>query len=157
MENLINFDIAKKAKEKGFNDITRSVYNDFGSLFDFNSVFLRNSTRYYAPTRDVLCDWLLEEHNIDIVILPVFANGKCSYDSFKRLGWRYVVTKGDCIYSDIYTFNQHLESELIESNRSDDDKETWDEFLNRINVYISNDKKELIDLALIEALDLIKN
>lgn len=167
MSKLISFPTAKLAKEKGF-FIRCNAWYDANYTTDENPYILirhanphikysikENSLTYLAPTQTELADWLFEKHNIDVIVLPVFRDGKCGYDSFLRTGWRYVVTKGDCIYLDHVSFSQHIEFELRESNKVDNDDETMEEFLDRYGIFISNDKKEVFEKGLVEALGMI--
>lgn len=162
MSKLISFPTAKLAKEKGFDlkcQYIQSIYSndgDYNSIYDYVSFSPDESEiEFYIPTQTELADWLFEKHNIDVIVLPVFRDGKCGYDSFLRTGWRYVVTKGDCIYLDHVSFSQHIEFELRESNKVDNDDETMEEFLDRYGIFISNDKKEVFEKGLVEALGMI--
>jgi hypothetical protein len=65
-DQLISFETAKLAKEKGFDVFTNKVYNQFGSLFIFNSGLLAGHDRINAPTQSLLQKWLRDEHLIHI-------------------------------------------------------------------------------------------
>jgi hypothetical protein len=82
-EQLISFETAKLAKEKGFDEPCREYYNKDeevesfryfagdGSGWDKNSTIVANDNYkdfpiLAAPTQSFLQKWLREEHNIDI-------------------------------------------------------------------------------------------
>ena len=59
-EQLISFDTAKLAKEKGFDWTGKQGWSLKGNLEGYNK------TNYPAPTQALLQKWLRENHNIDI-------------------------------------------------------------------------------------------
>lgn len=67
-EQVVSFEVAKLAKEKGFEEFSNKVFNQFGKLFIFNSGLLANHIRINAPTQSLLQKWLREEYKIDIDI-----------------------------------------------------------------------------------------
>ena len=74
VEELITFETAKLAKEKGFDEITRSVYTPKGEL-DTGASDFWNSQRIYpnmkwagASTQALLQRWLRDKHQTMIVI-----------------------------------------------------------------------------------------
>ena len=86
-EELIKFDTAKLAKEKGFNELINSYYKETDSKVFFHKrrnthhkkelYALRNNDmlptkngkdRYSVPTQSLLQKWLREKHNIQIEI-----------------------------------------------------------------------------------------
>lgn len=74
-EQLISFETAKLAKEKGFNEIcdghfeeNGGAYNSYGAEFRPNKVI--NEVLYARPTQALLQKWLREVHNCFIDILP---------------------------------------------------------------------------------------
>jgi len=74
-DQLISFETAKLAKEKGF-DIPYRGYNDNGELYPswfVNDNNYRNLPYYFAPPQSVLQKWLRDEHNI--VVFVSFAYG----------------------------------------------------------------------------------
>ena len=56
-DQLISFETAKLAKEKGFLELTHKI------------TWVDNE-RYCIPTQSLLQKWLREKHNIDIIIKP---------------------------------------------------------------------------------------
>ena len=69
-EDYVDFQTAKLLKEKGFDEPTTGTYYKDGtfeclSLNRWNSKFV---TPISAPTLQMACKWLREEHNIDILI-----------------------------------------------------------------------------------------
>jgi len=91
-EQLISFETAKLAKEKGFDEFCLNIYNNIGELedsFDLeeelefmtkatelrNSLLCKNTqyddnTWISAPTQSLLQKWLREKHNVEFVIKP---------------------------------------------------------------------------------------
>jgi len=169
IEQLITLDTAIIARDKGFT-ISELVsvskgYFKYGSGDDFYDMLLwcegeDNPPEFgYAPTQAFLQKWLRLHHNIMIYILPVFSLDKCGYDSFKREHFRVVVTKGDCVYADHTTFEMHLPHSYVESLLSDDDDdetETYEEFLDRIDVVLYKDYEDALESGLLQGLKLIK-
>jgi hypothetical protein len=71
-DQLISFETARLAKEKGFKEQTVQMYNDKGKLAFWTECTI------LAPTQSLLQRWLREEHGIDICILP-YAGPEISY------------------------------------------------------------------------------
>jgi len=88
-EQLITYEVAKLAKEKGFKPASEwnpeyvPGYKDYGFIFDepekgvvldeFKEEDYSCEGYYLAPSQTLLLKWLREEHNINIVIIPTFA------------------------------------------------------------------------------------
>ena len=103
-EQLITFETAKLAKEKGYSKLhcevaykaaDKQLYGDRGDYTD-----------YPAPIQSLLQKWLREEHNIHITIT-----------SISQESWQYHITKpgqrlGDNYEEDFYTYEESLESGL---------------------------------------------
>ena len=71
-EELISFETAKLAKEKGFKNKSSNYYNGASELITskhFHSNNIMQMLRYEAPTQSFLQKWLREEHNCYIEIL----------------------------------------------------------------------------------------
>ena len=66
-EQLISFETAKLAKEKGFNEPCSYKYTPGGTT-TYNTN--RRDMDIYAPTQSLLQKWLREIHSIDIMIEP---------------------------------------------------------------------------------------
>jgi len=83
-EQLITFDTAKLAKEKGFNYPTLYSYGAEEELSDMDGEYfeernfnLLKESEYWnvsAPTQSLLQKWLREEHEIDITVMIVVAS-----------------------------------------------------------------------------------
>lgn len=75
-EQLIEFETAKLAKEKGFNEQCIECYTDKEVLYQNNieKILFTNSqllTSFYsAPTQSLLQKWLREEHELFIYCVP---------------------------------------------------------------------------------------
>jgi len=79
-EQLIAFETAKLAKEKGFNEHCRKLYIDSkltSSINIYPFEFINNEeideheiNGCSVPTQSLLQKWLREEHNIEISIYP---------------------------------------------------------------------------------------
>jgi len=75
-EQLISFETAKLAKEKGFN-ISNSGYvydKKGGKVMDTPIDKLIWSGKYPAPTQSLLQKWLREKHEIHVSAFPVFSD-----------------------------------------------------------------------------------
>jgi len=82
-EQLISFECAKLAKEKGFDIPCFSFYRDNGDLHGIGGKpagtmppYLSGINNQIAPTQSLLQKWLREEKNINIWVLPASAFGK---------------------------------------------------------------------------------
>lgn len=75
-EPLVSFEVAKLAKERGFNIQSKYFFNTVGTLFgdgyDLYSYKTRtgHSEIFLVPTQFLLQKWLREKYNIDIIIKP---------------------------------------------------------------------------------------
>lgn len=79
-EQLISFETAKLAKEKGFWIASYKCYNKTGFLndtcndeavsFKYDYRTLPSNDKYLAPTQSLLQAWLREEHNIIVNLIP---------------------------------------------------------------------------------------
>lgn len=77
-DELVGFEVAKLAKEKGFDEFTDYNYSSTGNLISGVGI-LKNSqwkVNTSAPTQSLLQRWLREVHKIDISIEPVWDNAK---------------------------------------------------------------------------------
>lgn len=68
-EQIVSFEIAKLAKEKGFNEKCIFFYGRTFPDLHFNNIFKTDSFSgadffCYAPTEKQLKNWLIEKHNI---------------------------------------------------------------------------------------------
>lgn len=89
MEDFVSFDLAKKLKEKGFNEPCRSAYFWNNKEYELctafsNFICFNEEDKFYpeddsnprisAPPISQVLKWLREEKEIDIVISPIDAN-----------------------------------------------------------------------------------
>ena len=110
-DQLISFETAKSAKEKGLLNPTLYFYGEDGKLYTYSSermTFNDEETKWEAPTQSLLQKWLREKHNV-IVLVDVFL-GKfiCKVNNI-------IVTNnrtGDILKYD--TYEKALEIGLIE-------------------------------------------
>lgn len=70
MEDFVSFELAKKLKEKGFNDECHAYYEPLKHCLNFSRVFKTNSLAenyncIAAPTISQVLKWLREEKRID--------------------------------------------------------------------------------------------
>lgn len=104
-ETLVTIEVAKLAKECGFNWGVNNVYNQNGNFTYFGlDKYDENNTDYNlisAPTQSLLQKWLREEKNIVVHI-----NYDCRKTNFKGL-WRWGYT--------VYFENGQIESNGIET------------------------------------------
>lgn len=69
-DQLISFETAKLAKEKGFNEPVIYIYDQHANLFDhrmsLNDLSMNSDEEfiYAAPTQSLLQKWLRDVHNI---------------------------------------------------------------------------------------------
>lgn len=61
-EQLISFETAKLAKEKGFDILCKKYYNGVDILHTSKTSILHEAYRMYAPTQSLLQKWLREKH-----------------------------------------------------------------------------------------------
>ena len=74
-EELINFETAKLAKEKGFNHLKANVYGDnmaYDTGIEEGKLIVSGNALNYilAPTQALLQKWLREVHNIHVNPIP---------------------------------------------------------------------------------------
>jgi hypothetical protein len=78
-EEICTYEVAKLAKEKGFNGLCYAGYDREGGLFLSNNIPNPNMklllTDCIAPTQSLLQRWLREEKGIDIVVMPIRPKG----------------------------------------------------------------------------------
>lgn len=125
-EQLISFDTAKLAKEKGFNEQCSTTYNSLGKVYihktkRYNSAFKKITAtcthsnqefineKYSAPTQSLLQKWLREEHNHHVTIHPKITPRNdivyYAYEGKPKLDWANTYT----------TYEEALEKDLKEA------------------------------------------
>ncbi len=157
-EELISFETAKLAKEKGFKGKSAlKIYKDkelkLWYMTDGDGLELCDD-EHPASTQSSLQTWLRKKHNLEVYVYPQFKKGKCAYDSFKQIGYSYCVVApyGDsktCKYLGFPLFELFPE-ELL------DEDETL-ETIKRAREILFKTPEEALKLGLQEALKLIKN
>ena len=93
-DEVVGFETAKLAKEKGFDAIVSCGYTDEGLEYrpsywdidcDVNEIVLKNDSldkdtaKYLAPTQSLLQRWLREVHSIDCWIAPFIGEDEECY------------------------------------------------------------------------------
>ena len=117
-EQLINFETAKLAKEKGFDALCYDAFNSIGNLYSngwceylydnkveipFRSGVLE-SQDILAPTQSLLTKWLREKHNIHLI-----AYKNINIDGYD---WCYITTDGITNINSYKTYEEALEAGL---------------------------------------------
>ena len=80
-QQIVSFETAKSAKEKGFKIHCRNYYDpEIKELYE-NEDFPYNSYNdsLFAPTQSLLQKWLREQHGVHIIIEPEIMNGELLY------------------------------------------------------------------------------
>jgi len=110
-EQLINFETAKLAKEKGFKVYTIIAYTEEGEV-TFSQMQYEGQTNikkeYSAPTQALLQKWLRDVHRIDVYCEPAFIN---KYERFSRK-WKTNFHKNGILNT---KYEQALENGLFEA------------------------------------------
>jgi hypothetical protein len=124
-EQLITFQTAKLAKEKGFDEIVDYIYmtNHTTEVLFENINDLKhsdgNNPFVSAPTQSLLQKWLRDEHNIhiDIHAAQIAWNNKCSYlrSVFKIKGKHVSNEYVSYRVKEVKTYEEALEEGLQEA------------------------------------------
>lgn len=107
-EQLIEFETAKLAKQKGFDWDSYVYYLPDESIYqtddpkDYNNKFGRSGT-YSAPTQSLLQKWLREKHELHIALQRIF---ECNVEPVQFQG--YVVYIGGKAFETDYPINKEL-------------------------------------------------
>ena len=109
-DEIISFETAKLAKEKGFDWETRDYYRLLTeqTLFEPRKAYKAYYNKYddgytSAPTQSLLQKWLREEHDILL----------CIEYSLSKEDWFYYVYKNDVIIYHYSTYEAALEAGLM--------------------------------------------
>ena len=79
-EQLISFNTAKLAKEKGFNLSTYVGFGERGGkALGKLSTYTSSNLVYARPTQSLLQKWLREKHKIHIIVNPCNTNSELSW------------------------------------------------------------------------------
>ncbi len=96
-EQLISFETAKLAKEKGFDWSVRYTYSEAGLTQVYNPAIPENMNDgryavtpnvysnppyYSAPTQSLLQKWIRDVHNIYTTVIPSYVNNELVKDAF---------------------------------------------------------------------------
>ena len=87
-EQLISFETAKLAKDKGFNEDTELFFNSFypkgtyniNGFTNYDEVTDKRDNFTSLPTQSLLQKWLREKHNKHIYLFPL-DNGKWGFEN----------------------------------------------------------------------------
>lgn len=116
-EQLISFETAKLAKEKGFN-IPSYVYQQDGryipTITNIGRDIIEDARdKYtYAPTQSLLQRWVWETHSIWVQSTPIFTANECIGVSVTISSWRFPVINVNYVGFDVY---DGLENGLFEA------------------------------------------
>jgi len=112
-EELITFETAKLAKEKGF-DTSYEFYDLKGNIEPWGMVGgydKCHEAQYCAPTQSLLQRWLREEHSIHVMCL---INGFIGKN--KKIAYSYTLCKDDRMheYSNLNFINNNVKFSIYE-------------------------------------------
>ena len=116
-EQLVNFETAKLAKEKGFNHMKANCYGD-NMAYDTGQeegklIQSGNALNYIlAPTQSLLQKWLRKEKELSVKVDDFYTNSRVRYDySVRKLGHQ-----DDGLSEDMFeTYEEALEEGLLEA------------------------------------------
>lgn len=112
-EQLISFETAKLAKEKGFKEPVISGYSEQGSLFvkDYEKSHCYNVRGLFsAPSQSLLQKWLRDRFTTYVLVLH---DGKTFYYQIQRPEWDDCITNFEL--NKQFTYEQALEYGLQEA------------------------------------------
>ena len=109
IEQLVEFETAKLAKERGFNEECWDYY-DNGGVSRPNITKVSNKMKLIsAPTQSLLQKWLREVHNIKLTVM-FRENSITGTES-----WDWLIKGIDVFYKRFKTYEEALEKGLIEA------------------------------------------
>ena len=116
-EQLISFETAKLAKERGFNIYQPTQYSSAVNPtteynYTENQCKLFNDT-YYAPTQNLLQKWLREEHHLIVIVAYQYEHDSTPYGY-----WVYKENNSLPLNQwihDLHTYEEALEKGLQEA------------------------------------------
>ena len=113
-EQLISFQTAKLAKEKGFNTWNDSYTVD-GKIIPLRSQAIRTEKCIYpAPTQSLLQKWLREEHNLIITSDPITGFRHCEY-SWNIYSFNNIWSLANFTAKTFISYEESLEAGLLEA------------------------------------------
>lgn len=113
-EQLITFETAKLAKEKGFNEMCKTAYGRNADSLYYGNCTHKNSENIFlsAPTQSLLQKWLREVYDIEMYVRSTYKLNK------KNKYWvTFIDCKiyGGCLENCSKTYEEALEVGLQES------------------------------------------
>lgn len=116
-ENIVSFQVAKLAKEKGFSmGFTPTVYSPEGELVDLTLPQYRGFIPTQAPTQALLQKWLREEHKlyvtVDVCVYGDEGRYSAELSGYGKKSFMPVLLDGFTIYD---TYEEALEEGLREA------------------------------------------
>ena len=123
-EDLVGIEVAKLAKQKGFNIRTIKGFDLIGLDINISNIYRKirpevplnfnNHKAYSRPTQALLKKWLREIHNIQVYVHPYSLN-----QNHKMVGgigfYEVVVDKAVTTWSGYNTYEEALEVGLLEA------------------------------------------
>jgi hypothetical protein len=93
-EQLVEFETAKLAKEKGFKSISVSHYENDGQIqftrVGYSNGFIEdNEILFEAPTQSLLQKFLWEKYSIWVQSTPLFSSNECIGVSVTISSWKF--------------------------------------------------------------------
>lgn len=121
-EQLIGFETAKLAKEKGFNiPNIRTIYNKDGEegeyLWDMKEGYLRDlKDNYLRVNQSLLQKWLREVHDIVVIVVPVINTTRYAPIVYTNKAIKVLFEEKNSVDHISYkTYETALEKGLVES------------------------------------------
>ena len=119
-DQLISFETAKLAKEKGLLNPTLYFYGEDEQLYTYDSLMVFNDeeSKWEAPTQSLLHKWLREKHNMLIVIMTSMYTSNKYEMSIEEIIKPFGTDMTDSIYckdTQFDTYEEALERGLIEA------------------------------------------
>jgi len=111
-EQLIGFEVAKLAKEKGFRGRVEDCYDMNGSINDYDSRI--TYTHYLAPTQSLLQKWLRDEYSIDIYLGRTGVRDAWNLDGVRKFGYSFIDSEHRW-KTEFKTYEEALEQGLLEA------------------------------------------
>jgi len=108
-EELITFETAKLAKEKGFDSKYTEDYDTLGFVQQRGILESHNLERVSAPTQSLLQKWLREQHNLEVISMHAddFVWWKVKVRRLSKVGAEIIKTE-----MEFNTYEEALESGL---------------------------------------------
>jgi hypothetical protein len=106
-EQLVEFETAKLAKEKGFKSGSVSHYENDGQIQftrgSYSNGFIEdNNILFEAPTQSLLQRWLYEKYQIWVNSQPLFSENECVGVSLSITSWKFPIVTISYAGYDVY-------------------------------------------------------